>query len=317
VRAFVFSVDAMSGFGSPKSGAILSLLLLIVVSPRAIHGQTTQVLGTKDVVVLFEETLRPGAEEVAEIYPALRDELEEVLEWRLDFRPTVLLVKEEETFQRIAGNRLVVAFAVPEKDLMVVDYSKMTMDPFSIEVTLKHELCHLLLYHYVGGRDLPKWLDEGIAQWVSGGIAEIMMDKRRSVLKGAVLSRRTIGIRALAERFPGEKYSLSLAYEESKSLVDYIIRQFGMEGVLSMLDHLRDGNNPDEAVGKGLFISLDELEERWLHDLKKSTVWFAYVINYLYEILFFMAALILIYGFIRVFMKKRAYMHEEDEHPDL
>ena len=37
-----------------------------------------------------------------------------------------------------------------------------------------------------------------------------------------------------------------------------------------------------------------------------------YLINYLYEILFFLGALIMIYGFIRVWIKKRRYQDEEE-----
>jgi hypothetical protein len=46
--------------------------------------------------------------------------------------------------------------------------------PFTLTVTLKHELCHLFLHYLIGGGELPRWFNEGIAQWTSGGIAELM-----------------------------------------------------------------------------------------------------------------------------------------------
>jgi hypothetical protein len=104
-----------------------------------------------------------------------------------------------------------------------------------------------------------------------------------------------------------------LAYEESKSLVEYMISAFGEEAVLSVLDYLEDGVEVDGAIIRSLSISLDELESRWLHHLKRRTTWATYLINHLYEILFFLAAMAMIYGFIRRLMKKRAYRDEEEE----
>ena len=66
-----------------------------------------------------------AAEEAPTLYPILKKELENTLARPVNFRPTVLLVKESETFQRMAGTNLIVAYAVPEKNLMVIDYSKM------------------------------------------------------------------------------------------------------------------------------------------------------------------------------------------------
>ena len=69
----------------------------------------------------------------------------------------------------------------------------------------------------------------------------------------------------------------------------------------------------DRAILKGLSISFDELERRWQDHLKKRATWFYYLINNLYEILFFLAALLMIYGFIRSMIKKRANGHEEED----
>ena len=294
---------------------LVSLCLILFLTLSCVHdvyALKTGILHEEEVLVLYEEPLRGAAEEVAQMYPTVRKELEKDLVWGVNFRPTVLLIKDRNTFQRLAGSNLIVAYAVPQKKLIVIDYSKMKTDPFKIEVTLKHELCHLLLHHHIHGEKLPRWLDEGIAQWVSGGIAELLMYRKGSVLDAAILSGKYIRIRALTNRFPRERKSLTLAYEESKSLIEYIVRQYGRDGILMVLGYLKDGDEVDQAILKGLSISFDELEEKWLYDLKKRTTWITYLINHLYEILFFIAAVILILSFIRVLMKKRAYKYEEE-----
>jgi len=286
---------------------------ILILFSGPLYAIDTRIFQNREVIILFEEPLRKAAEEAAGIYPAIKSQLEKSLKWRIDFRPTILLIRDSKTFQRMAGSKLIVAFAIPHRRLMVIDYSKMKTHPFTIEVTLKHELCHLLLHHYINRKNLPRWLDEGIAQWVCGGIAEIIVDQKKSSLDKVVLTGKQIRIRALAKGFPRDKDALMLAYEESKSLVEYMITTFGHDKILMILNSLRDGDDVDAAVSKSLSIDFGELERRWHHHLKKRITWIVYFIHHLYEILFFLAGLILIYGFIRVLRKKRQYMNEDED----
>jgi hypothetical protein len=137
------------------------------------------VLETEGVIVVYDEVLKNAAQQVASVYPAIKQDLEKTFQWSLDFRPTVVLVKDSQRFLQIAGTSHIVAFAAPRENVMVIDHSKMHTTPFTLESTLKHELCHLLLHHYIDSARLPKWLDEGISQWASDGIAEVIMDYKR------------------------------------------------------------------------------------------------------------------------------------------
>lgn len=290
-----------------------SILVLLIAPFHPVTAKQTGVIQTREVTVLFEKPLRPAAKEVADIYGRLKAELEKTLGWGLNFRPTVLLVKDRKTFEGMAGTDRIVAFAVPQKKLIVIDYSKMNTRPFTLGITLKHELCHLLLHHHIGSANLPRWLDEGISQWVSDGIAEIIMDTKRSPLKEATLSGNYIRMDELTESFPRDRRSLFLAYEQSKSLVEFMNSEFGTDQVLNILKHLKDGDEVAVAILKGLSIPFDELESRWHRHLRKRTTWFTYLSANLYVILFFLAALITIAGFIRLLIKKRRYEDEEDD----
>ena len=292
---------------------LISTIFLFMLFHGLLHAAQRGALREKGVIVLFDEPLRVAAEEAATLFPVLKKELENRLARPVNFTSTVVLGKESETFKRMAGTSHIVAFAIPEKNLMVIDYSKMRIDPFSIETTMKHELCHLLLHSHIKEGNMPKWLDEGICQWVSDGISEIIMSQKKGVLDEAILSGRYISIRALTGRFPRDERYLVLAYEESKSLVEYMISAFGEEALLSVLNDLEKGVEVDEALLRSLSISLDELESRWHHHLRRKITWVTYLINHLYEILFFLAAMAMIYGFIRGLIKKRAYRDEEEE----
>ncbi|MFH0845725.1 MAG: peptidase MA family metallohydrolase [Pseudomonadota bacterium] len=290
---------------------LMAALLLFFVDPA--YTVESSVIEDAEVMIHFDEPLRGAAEETIAFFSKIRRDLEKSSGFEMTFRPWVILVRKREVFQKMAGHDLLVAFAIPGRNIVVIDHSKMRTDPFSLERILKHELSHLLLHHHIRMENLPKWLDEGIAQWVSGGLSELLTEQKDSLLHEAILSGKPLSIRRLTRQFPQEKKSLSLAYEESKSLVEYIIDQFGVEGIRKILKGLRDGREIDDAIWNSLSISLDDLERGWLHSLERRMNWPVYLINHLYEILFFLGALILCYAFIRRIIQKNASSEFEEE----
>jgi hypothetical protein len=291
----------------------LYILIFIVLLYRPLLAAEPSVLQAEQVVVVFEEPLRGVAEEVANRYPSIKQDLEQTFQWPVDFRPTLVLVKSGQQFQKIAGTDLIVAFAVPQKKLMVIDYSKMNTSPFTLRSTLKHELCHLLLHHYIDRAKLPKWLDEGICQWASDVIVEVIMGSDRSILARAGLRGRYFPMPALKERFPGDKASLQLAYAQSKSFVDYIIREFGKDGVLRLLNNLRYGLDLEAAIEQSFSIALEDLEKEWLDHMRKKNTWLTYLSIHVYEFLFVFGAIVIVIGFVRVMIKKRRYRDLDDD----
>jgi hypothetical protein len=291
---------------------LLVAFFLCIIPLRTLQAENTEIIQTDQLSVLFEKPLRIAAKDIVDLYPTVKTELENTLEWSIEFKPTILLVTDSEKFREMTGNSLIVAYAVPQRNLIVIDYSKMNTKPFSLGPIIKHELCHLLLHDKIGKVMLPRWLDEGVSQWVSDGIAEIIMSRKGSILDGAVLSNRLLSLRRLDERFPRDEKSLLLAYEQSKSLVEFIIQEFGRKGLLDLLKHMEGGNEVELAILKSFSIPLDELQRRWQTHLKNSITWFTYLANNLYGILFFLAALITVAGFVRVVIKKRRY--EDEDH---
>jgi hypothetical protein len=265
------------------------------------------VLETEVVIVVYHEALENAAEQVVAVYPDIKQDLEKTFQWSLDFRPTVVLVKDSQRFFQIAGTRHIVAFAAPRENVMVIDHSKMHTTPFTLASTLKHELCHLLLHHYIDGERLPKWLDEGVSQWASDGVAEVIMDYKRAILPQAIVSGRYFRMNALHERFPRDKQALQLAYAQSRSFVDYISKEYGRDQILLLLNKLRKGLEIEAAIEETFAITFDELEKKWLEQLKNKKIWLTFLITHIYEILFFLGAITLVSGFIRFVIKRKAY----------
>lgn len=296
-----------------KITRLLLVEIFLIIFTCRLCAAEVHVLQDKDLTVIFDAGLRPAAQEVAYIYPEVRVELESTFGWNLNARPSVILIKERKHFVKMAKNPLTVAFAVPGKNLIVVDHSKMSVHPFSLELTLKHELCHLLLHYHIGEGCLPRWFDEGVCQWVSGGLADIIMEQKRSVLNTAALRGRFISLGLLQQDFPYDKEGLLLAYEESRSFVNYIIGEYGKEGILKVLEQMKKGEDTRTAFLKALDISLEKLEEEWHDSLRRKMTWFTYLSYHLYEIVFALVAIITIFAFIKMILRKRAYMKEETE----
>ena len=299
-----------------ENTAIRRLIILIaffIVCNQDPAVARAGMLSTAEVTIHHATVLKNAAREAAQFYRESKVELEGTFGWQYPLRPDIILVKNNNDFNKITGKSYIVALAIPRKKLIIIDYSKMGQGPYSFKKTMKHEVCHLMLHHHIPGAELPKWLDEGIAQWVSDGMIELLIHPKRQSLDDAVLAGKYIPLSELRYRFPQDRRSLWLAYEESKSMVAYIEKRFGREGVLNLLNHLKAGLDFDTAVYKNFSMSVDMLESSWQRQLKKRARIFRFVATHMYEFIFILAALLTVAGFIRFLFKKRAYKDEEDD----
>ncbi len=268
-------------------------------------------LQTSEIEVVYEDGSGEVAEEVVTIFPEVKDALRKSLSLETDVRPRIVLLRNRDAFVRVAGSEIFLAYAVPHKYLIVIDISRAYSEPFTLETTLKHEMCHLLLHDTIPDSSLPRWLDEGICQWASGGISELLATNRGNALARAVAADTVMSMDDLTV-FPKDEASIILAYEESKSIVEYINSQYGHDSIVRILSYARAGYPVDESLQRSLAISLPELEQMWREHLRGTHSWFSYLSGHLYTMLFLLAGLITIYGFLRFLKKKRDYTDEEE-----
>jgi len=292
-------------------GLLTGLMVIFFLHASAVAQ--TQILRNDDIAVVYEPPLKVAAGEVLRMYPVLRQELEGLFGWHLNAGAQVVLVKTNQTFQNLARNNLIVAFAVPDKNLIVIDYSRMSARPFNLSITLKHEMCHLLLHEHINSGNLAKWVDEGVCQWASDGIGEILVDQNGSGLDAAIMAGQTLRLLRLAETFPGDRRSLTLAYEQSKSVVAFIDRQFGKQAILNIVSDLKNGKTLETASMQSLSITINELENQWLTDIERTPRWLVFLADNLYGILFFLAAVLTVCGFFLRLKRKRRWEDEQEE----
>lgn len=287
-----------------------AFLIMISLFAQISPGALGEMAGA-DLKVRYETSLRPAAEEVLKKFPSVKSEVEKKIGWDEEAAPTIVLLRGGGEVARYAGSNLVTAFAVPGRNLIVIDYSKMK-SPFDLDATMKHELTHLLL----GGAShprFPKWFDEGVAQWASGGIADIINPGGEDLLRRAVLAGKLIDISDLDLNFPQESEKLLLAYQEGKSLVEYIGKEYGDRKLRSLLAKVNSGTEFEPAVLYVLSTDLGSIEQNWRRYLKRRYAWPAYVADNIYLIVFLIAAVATLAGYLRFRKRLRTYRDEEDE----
>lgn len=291
----------------------LSVILTLFFLPGFSGAASLRVLETRDVAVVHESREETLAGEIAGAYRGVRDELQKTFEFGLTYRPVVRLVGEEAPEGAGTGSFRFLAYARPEEGLIVLFLAPIRTSGIPIASVLKHEVCHLLLHDAVGVDRLPRWLDEGIAQWVSGGFSELAAPRRPFFLPGAILSGTDIPLGELVSRFPGTERDVRLAYEKSRSVVETLLETGGVERLSLLLRALSRGDPVEKAFRNVYGTTLEEFEAAWKRRVTGIAGWLFYLSSYLYEILFFVGALAAVAGFIRYLRKKRTYRDEEDE----
>ncbi len=268
-----------------------------------------------------EPGMEGAARMAADAYPAVKEDLERTFGWRVDFTPTIDLMREglALAMERSGGesdpaDRLpIAAVAISGENRIIIDMSRVGGASQSLSATLKHELCHLLLHRNIPEDRLPKWLDEGLCQWVSEGFVEILARATASDFRRAALGGDLYRLSELTRSFPRHRDGMALAYEQSRRVVVFLQNTYGEAALMDLLRRLARGEDVDAAFGAALSVSPAELEREWKKSLQSEITWFGYLAMHLYEILFFLAAVATTVGFFRRLRKKRQYRDEEDE----
>jgi hypothetical protein len=287
------------------------LTCAFITLPTGIRAEELRAMESKDLTVLFDPSLRVVPSETFRLYPLIKADLERLFGWELPTKPSIVFPGRENRHLIFSGSSLIAAFAIPARNLIVIDSSRVSHEFFDLEATLRHEMCHLLLHSYTGHPVLPRWLDEGVCQWVSGGIGEIIMDEKRSRVNRAAFSGRFISLQRLEKGFPPDGEDLLLAYEESKGFVVYLISRYGKKTLLNLLAEMRRGTTAKGAFLKATSVPLERIEREWHEFLEGRVTWLARLGYYLYEIVFALMAFVTLYAFIRVTRKKRGYGEED------
>jgi hypothetical protein len=316
---FQIPVSLLNGFIMAGSARTLPVLFLIVwLLPFNDYARAENRLFFQDenLVVIGENRLESEAAHIVQIYPGARSDIERILGWGLLSRPRVYLTANREDFEKISGSPFVSALAIPSEHIILIHISSATSKAYVLSETFKHELCHLLLHDHISESNLPRWLDEGICQWISGTLGELLRAEGTTISR-IEMARRLIPLNRLAVSFPRDRESLFLAYEEGRSFVEYVAAHYGTESILRILRRLKEGDSIEAAFPSALSKSFGEVQAEWIDDLQSRSEWLIWMTQNLYEIIFFGMAVLTVFAAIRLRGRvRKAKFSDEDGDDD-
>ena len=103
----------------------------------------------RGVKVVFPPGMEGAAREVASLFPPTKKEVEEFLGWKLGKRLTIVIDKVRRKNAPDPFTGMVVGYAVPARNLIVVFYSRTSASPGNLRAVLKHELCHIIVHEHI------------------------------------------------------------------------------------------------------------------------------------------------------------------------
>ncbi|MCA8924008.1 MAG: hypothetical protein KDD82_19515 [Planctomycetes bacterium] len=221
-------------------------------------------------------------------------------------------------FREVAGGAppdyaLAIAFA--DRDLILVRTARLQPGTWSdLESTLSHELAHLVLgdVERARGRRLPRWLNEGLAEFASG---RALLPRERSALAGQARLGAIPSFAEWAEAFPQHGEATGRAYTTTCAFVGWVDAE-GIDGVPGLVQRLR-GATVDEAFTGALGWTAAEAEDAWLEQLAVEHSWWSSILHSLN--LWGVVTLIALAAFVRQGLRTRRLRRElirQDERED-
>ena len=140
-------------------------------------------------------------------------------------------------------------------------------DPL-VAVRIPHEFVHLVFDTAAGNpyHGAPRWLNEGLAVYQSEGYGT----SDRAPVEAAAKAGTLIPLDGLTGQFPNGQ-DFFLAYSESVSAVDYMIRTHGPDALVTLIRSYADGRTDDEAFKAALGQDMTEFGAAWFKDVKAKT----------------------------------------------
>lgn len=141
--------------------------------------------------------------------------------------------------------------------------------------TLTHEYVHYVIMKKTYNR-VPIWLHEGIAKYEERRWLESTSPKLpvslESLVAEAIEKDYFITFEQMHPSLAKlqKKEDTALAFAEVFTVIDYLFTRGGYPFLVSILDGIKEGKSPEEAVSVATGVPFAEFERNWLQDLKQK-----------------------------------------------
>ena len=127
---------------------------------------------------------------------------------------------------------------------------------------IPHEIAHLFFYQVMDSplASWPNWLNEGLAQYYEATDPLPALERVESAARRGTL----LPLISLTGGFGRDPDQVRLSYDESLSVVIFILETWGEAGLQSLIEVFRTGENPRPAIETALGLTWEEFEADWI-----------------------------------------------------
>jgi hypothetical protein len=131
-----------------------------------------------------------------------------------------------------------------------------------IRDVIPHEIAHLFFYQQVNTNlaSWPSWMDEGFAQYFEFTSKGPALDR----VEKAAHSRGLTPLKYLGGSFGHDLDEVRLAYDQSLSIVVFLLETWGEKGLEALIDEIRSGETISDALQGAFSVTFEEFEALWI-----------------------------------------------------
>jgi len=184
--------------------------------------------------------------------------------WIWDNRCKIFLYPDAEKYLGTTG---VVSWSRGHVQVVKKEISTYIWQEMFFDTILPHEIGHIIFREFVGyNKALPLWLDEGVAC-----MQEYESKERLATAKCLVNLNLYTHLQDLSKIRDSGVIIPLIFYNESASIVDFLLRRFGRNKFVDFCRSLRDEPDWEQSL-RGVYKlrGLEELEKLWVADLTEN-----------------------------------------------
>ena len=250
--------------------------LLSVVSSTA--AQQWQELKSEHFIVYFvneKSFARNTLNKSENYYKKIADELGYARRsgfWQWDKRVKIYIYPDRDAYRSYLEAHDLARWSVGMADYKNKEIRSFTWGEEFLDSILPHEITHLIFRDHIGQRNIPIWIDEGVAQWQEKGKRQIVKIKMKKLLE----THSPIPIKRMMTLNIGRcknEAIVELFYVQAISLVDFLITRYSAANFTFFCRQLRDGKDMNEALRFAYPLSIrnvKQLETKWLKYLGRE-----------------------------------------------
>ena len=180
-----------------------------------------------------------------------------------DFHATLTVAPTREIMDSLVGGRVpewAGAVAIADRMEMIIPSGRFWPGLRSEEVrVLRHEWAHLALAHEMGRLRIPRWFNEGYAEWAAGG----WLENGGLKLGLALAFGGAPPLDSIALGWPRDRVPAEVAYLLSASVIHYLVESSGTRGLEAFIAAWKRGGSFDDALREVYGATPAQLETDW------------------------------------------------------